>query len=74
MATSTSTQSNVKTDLAETKGPLLAESRNESELPKVKTPNVIKTSSPNLKVETRMAKAKSSGKSGSKIGVGNSKK
>ena len=74
MATATSTKSTVKTALAETKSPVLAKAGNESELKKVKTPTVTKTSSPNSKVETRMAKAKSSGKSASKKAVGNSKK
>lgn len=74
MATTTAAKSNVKTGLVETTNPLPAKAGSGPELKKVKTPTFTKTSSPNSKVETGMAKAKSSGKSASKKAVGNSKK
>ena len=74
MATTTAAKSNVKPALAETSSPLPAKAGSGPGLKKVKTPTVTKTSSPNSKVETGMAKAKSSGKSASKKAVGNSKK
>ena len=74
MATTTTAKSNVKTVLAETKVSVPAKAGNGSQLKQVKTPTVTKASSPNRKVETPMAKTKSSGKTASKKAVGNSKK
>ena len=74
MATTTTPKSNVKTALAESKCTVPAKAGSGSQQKQVKAPTVTKASSPNRKVETPMAKAKSSGKSASKKAVGNSKK